>query len=94
MTISGQTDMVAREYDQTLRVEPGLGASLPVIGGLAGGPIGAAAGLVLRQLLERPLRDVAEVRYRITGPWDSPQIELVDARVVEQAASDPPPEQD
>jgi uncharacterized protein (TIGR02099 family) len=94
MTISGNTDMVAREYDQTLRVEPGLGASLPVIGGLAGGPIGAAAGLVLRQLFERPLRDVAEVRYRITGPWESPQIELVDARVVEKSAAVAPSEQD
>lgn len=94
MTITGQTDMVAREYDQTLRVEPGLGASLPVIGGLAGGPVGAAAGLVLRQLFDGPLRDVAEVRYRITGPWDSPQIELVDARVIEQGETDPAPEQD
>ncbi|NDY96484.1 YhdP family protein [Wenzhouxiangella limi] len=94
MTIIGQTDMVAREYDQTLRVEPGLGASLPVIGGLAGGPVGAAAGLVLRQLFDGPLRDVAEVRYRITGSWDSPQIELVDARVIEHDQTDPSAAQD
>ncbi|MFW5815288.1 MAG: YhdP family protein [Wenzhouxiangella sp.] len=94
MTIAGQTDMIAREYDQTLRVEPGLGASLPVIGGLAGGPVGAAAGLVLRQLLDGPLSEVAEARYRITGPWDAPQIELIDARVVEPDPNDPPAGQD
>ncbi|MFP4276462.1 MAG: YhdP family protein [Wenzhouxiangella sp.] len=94
ITITGQTDMIAREYDQTLRVEPGLGSSLPVIGGLAGGPVGAAAGLVLRQLLDRPLREVAEARYRITGSWDDPQIELVDAQVIDDQASPAPPERD
>ncbi len=84
ITISGKTDMAARQYDQILVVEPGLGATLPVLGVLAGGPAGAAAGLVLRQLLDRPLRGVAEVRYRITGPWDSPRIELVDATILDE----------
>jgi uncharacterized protein YhdP len=65
-------------------VEPGLGATLPVIGVLAGGPVGAAAGLVLRQILERPLRGLAEARYSVTGPWDDPRIELVEARVTDE----------
>lgn len=84
ITISGETDMAARQYDQEITVEPGLGASLPVIGVLAGGPVGAAAGLVLRQLLERPLRGLAEVRYQVTGPWDAPEIELVAARLPDE----------
>ena len=81
ITISGDTDMAARKYDQLILVEPGLGATLPVIGVLAGGPVGAAAGLVLRQLLERPLRGIAEARYSVTGPWEDPLIELIEARV-------------
>ena len=84
ITIRGETDMAARMYDQEVVVEPGLGATLPVIGVLAGGPVGAAAGLVLRQLLDRPLRGVAEVRYRVTGPWDAPDIELYAARLPEE----------
>ncbi|TVR96609.1 MAG: TIGR02099 family protein [Wenzhouxiangellaceae bacterium] len=84
ITISGDTDMAAREYDQVIVVEPGLGATLPVIGVLAGGPAGAAAGLVLRTLLERPLRGIAEARYSVTGPWDDPRIELVQARVTDE----------
>ncbi|MFU8831690.1 MAG: YhdP family protein [Wenzhouxiangella sp.] len=86
ITITGDTDMAAREYDQIIVVEPGLGATLPLIGGLAGGPVGAAAGLVLRSLLERPLRGLAEARYSVTGSWDEPFIELVDARVADEAA--------
>lgn len=84
ITISGDTDMAAREYDQVIVVEPGLGATLPVIGVLAGGPAGAAAGLVLRTLLDRPLRGIAEARYSVTGPWDDPRIELVQARVTDE----------
>ncbi len=90
MTITGETDMVARQYDQMLLVEPGLGASLPLIGGLAGGPVGAAAGLVLQQVLDGPLREVSEVRYRITGPWNSPAIDLIDAQAAESEVSTPP----
>ncbi len=88
ITISGQTDMAARRYDQRVLVEPGLGATLPVIGGLAGGPVGAAAGLVLRQLLDRPLRGLAEVHYDVTGPWEAPEIKLVDARLPEEVIDD------
>ncbi len=88
ITISGDTDMAARRYDQQVRVEPGLGAALPVIGVLAGGPVGAAAGLVLQSILDRPLRGVAEARYSVTGSWDDPQIELVEARVTDEAGEE------
>jgi len=80
ITISGDTDMANRQYDQVVRVEPGLGGTLPVIGVLAGGPVGAAAGLVLQSILERPMRGLAEASYTITGPWSEPQMELVGAR--------------
>ena len=83
ITVSGSTDLGARSYDQTVLVEPGVGGTLPVLGGLAGGPAGAAAGLVLRSLLERPLQGISEARYRVTGPWDNPTVELIDARAAE-----------
>ena len=84
ITIRGDTDMAARQYEQVVIIEPGLGATLPVIGVLAGGPVGAAAGLVLRQILDRPLRGVAEARYSVTGSWDDPVIELIEARVTDE----------
>jgi uncharacterized protein (TIGR02099 family) len=84
ITILGDTDMVARRYDQTVVVEPGLGATLPLIGGLAGGPVGAAAGLVLQSILDRPLRGISEVRYAVTGSWDDPELTLVEARVTDE----------
>jgi len=87
ITISGDTDMANRQYDQVVLVEPGLGGTLPVIGVLAGGPVGAAAGLVLQSILERPMRGLAEARYTVTGPWSDPQMELVGARASEADAA-------
>jgi uncharacterized protein (TIGR02099 family) len=95
ITISGDTDMATRHYDQVVRVEPGLGGTLPVIGVLAGGPVGAAAGLVLQGILDRPMRGLAEARYTVTGPWTEPLIELVGARAAEaddSAAAEVEPE--
>ncbi len=82
ITLTGTTDMIARSYDQQVVIEPGLGSTLPVIGGLAGGPVGAAAGLLLQSILDQPLKGVSEARYSITGPWAEPLIELVDAQIV------------
>jgi len=84
ITLRGDTDLVARQYQQTIHVEPGLGSTLPVLGILAGGPVGAAAGLLLQTILDRPLREVSEVRYQVTGPWSDPQVELIAARVSDQ----------
>ena len=84
ITLRGDTDLVDRQYQQTIHVEPGLGSTLPVLGILAGGPLGAAAGLLLQTILDRPLREVAEVRYEVTGPWSDPQVALIAARVSDE----------
>lgn len=94
ITVSGVTDLGARTYDQLIVVEPEVSNTLPVLGGLAGGPAGAAAGLILRSLLERPLQGIAEARYRVTGPWEDPQIELIETRPAADAADQPSDEPD
>src|SRR5699024_9203419 len=83
ITVRGLTDLGAQTYNQTIIVEPEVGGTLPLLGGLAGGPAGAAAGLVLRSLLERPLQDITEARYRVTGSWADPTVELVGASSAE-----------
>jgi uncharacterized protein YhdP len=86
MSISGSTDLVEQQYDQLLTIRPGLGNTLPIIGVLAGGPIGAAAGLALQGLLHDSLGEATRVQYSITGDWDDPVFEAVD---VKQAREEP-----
>jgi uncharacterized protein (TIGR02099 family) len=78
ISVSGRTDLVAREYDQLLTIRPGVGNTLPIIGALAAGPGGAAAGLALQGLLQDQLAEATQVRYSITGTWEDPQFEPIE----------------
>ena len=80
ITIVGSTDLVAQTFDYEFAVQPGVSKTLPVIGAIAGGPIGAAAGLALQAILRDALGEAAEARYTIKGPWEDPQIEPVEKR--------------
>lgn len=73
--VNGRTDLVNKEYHQTVSIRPGVGSTLPVIGAIAGGPVGVTAGLALQGLLSKPLGGLAEVTYYVSGPWDDPQVE-------------------
>jgi uncharacterized protein YhdP len=78
ISVSGRTDLVAKEYDQLLTIRPGVGNTLPIIGALAAGPGGAAAGLALQGLLQDQLAEATQVRYAITGTWEDPQFEPIE----------------
>lgn len=70
--ITGRTGLILRDYDQTLEVTPRVGGTLPVVGVIAGGPAGAAAGLLMQGLMRA--HKVSRMVYRVTGPWDEPII--------------------
>jgi uncharacterized protein (TIGR02099 family) len=78
ITITGRAGLKARDYDQEVLVVPHLGSSLPVVGALAGGPVGAAAGLAVQGILGRGLNQAARKRYHVTGSWDKPVFTPID----------------
>lgn len=78
ITVTGRTGLRARDYDQKLLVIPHLGNSLPVVGAVVGGPVGAAAGFAVQGLLGKGLNKAASARYAITGSWDKPKMTLVE----------------
>ncbi len=77
ITISGRTGLRDKDYDQEMIVTPRAGVALPVVGALAGGPVGAAAGLVVQTLIGKKINRAARSRYQVTGSWDKPQITLI-----------------
>lgn len=76
--VSGATDLRARTYDQRIEVLPKAGGVLPAIGAIAGGPVGAAVGAVAQAVLQQPLKEAARTVYHVTGPWEDPQVEVVE----------------
>lgn len=83
ISLTGSTDLVAQQYDQLMIIRPGVGNALPIIGAIAGGPAGAAAGLALQGLLHEQLGNATQVQYTITGSWDEPTIEPVQKAVAD-----------
>jgi uncharacterized protein (TIGR02099 family) len=80
--IAGRTGLATRDYDQTAVVTGNLGASPALAGALAGGPAVGAAVLLFSQIFKEPLKGITRGYYRITGPWDNPTVERVDAAAI------------
>jgi uncharacterized protein YhdP len=74
IAITGRTGLRAKDYDQQMVVSPHTGATLPLVGAIAAGPVGAAAGLVLQGVLGKPIGKAMGMRYRVGGTWEKPEI--------------------
>jgi uncharacterized protein YhdP len=90
--IAGRTGLATRDYDQTAIVTGNLGASPALAGALAGGPVVGAAVLLFSQVFKEPLKGITRGYYRITGPWDNPTVERVDASAIKVSEQQGPPE--
>jgi uncharacterized protein (TIGR02099 family) len=90
ITVTGRAGLKARDYDQEVLIVPHLGNSLPVVGALAGGPVGAAAGLAVQGILGRGLNQAARKRYHVTGSWDKPVFTPIDKGQPSTAPAKPP----
>ena len=81
--VSGPINIVDRTYHQTVVVTPNVSSTLPLAGAVAGGPVGLGVGTAIYlvdriagRLFERDLVDMISYRYRLTGPWDEPDLTL------------------
>lgn len=77
--IIGRAELVERSYTQTAIVSAKVGNTLPVVGAIAAGPQVAAAMFLFSQIFKKPLQDIGQVYYGISGSWDDPAIENADA---------------
>ena len=76
--IVGRASLVSRDYDQTAVVSANVGSTLPIMGAVAAGPQAAAALFIFSQIFKKPLQEVGQVYYGISGSWDEPITESSD----------------
>lgn len=76
--VSGNTGFRDMVYDQRVEVLPKAGGLLPALGLLAGGPAGAAVGAMAQAVLQKPLKQTTRVVYRVTGPWEKPEVKVIE----------------
>ncbi len=77
--IVGVADLATRTYDQTAVVSANVGNSLPIVGAVVAGPQVAAALLIFSQIFKKPLQEVGQIYYGITGSWEEPDVESADS---------------
>lgn len=77
VTLSGRIGLVAQDYDLRLTVTPHFTSSLPVIIGLAGGPIAGAATWLVNKMVGSEVQKMAASTYRMTGIWQQPEIQKI-----------------
>lgn len=70
--LQGRVGLVARDYDQQLKVMPHLTSGLPLAGMVVGGLGVGAAVLLVERLLKSRIDRATGIRYRVTGSWDAP----------------------
>ena len=61
-----------------MTVTPRLSSTLPIAGALIVNPVVGAALLLAQQLVGDKVDKVSRVRYRVTGPWADPKVEIIE----------------
>lgn len=76
--VAGRIGLAAEDYDQTALVTPRVSASIPVVGGLAGGPAVGLGLWVAERMFGKKIDELSRVRYSITGSWQDPVVTRVE----------------
>lgn len=83
----GRIGLAARDYDERVTVYPaGISSGVTLGAALLGGPALGALVLLAQEVMDKPLDQVTQLTYHVSGSWDNPKIEKIDARSAKPAA--------
>lgn len=71
---TGDVDLVSHTQDQVVRILPGISHGFTAAATVLGGPAVGLFMLFAQELLNKPLDQVGQIGYRISGPLDNPQV--------------------
>jgi uncharacterized protein YhdP len=74
IAITGRIGLVTKNYNLIIKIKPHFTSSLPVIVGLAGGPVAGAIAWVANAVLGSTVQKIAETTYHLTGSWGKPEV--------------------
>lgn len=74
ISITGRIGILNKDYDLVIKVVPHFTSSLPVIVGLAGGPVAGVVAWLANAVLGSTVQKIAETSYHITGSWSKPDV--------------------
>lgn len=75
--IDGRTDMINQQFDQELIVVLPVSDNIPIAATIVGAPQVGIPLYLLNKVFGNMFERFTSARYRVTGSWDDPKIELV-----------------
>ncbi|MCF7981453.1 MAG: hypothetical protein K9K86_05670, partial [Pseudomonadales bacterium] len=75
--IDGRTDLINEQLDQDMIVILPVGDNIPIAATIVGVPQVGIPLYLLNKIFGDMFERFTSARYRVTGPWDDPKIELV-----------------
>lgn len=86
--IEGRTGLKDKDYDQTITVVPQIRDTLPVLGSLISGASVGWAMLLIQKVFEDPIDESVSIKYKVSGHWDDPKIEVIEKPKPKEAEED------
>jgi len=86
--LSGNADLVHKQFDQLVTVSPKLDTTLPLAGAIVGGPATGLAVLLAQQAMSKPLRKLQRIKYSVQGPWGDTTITRIKRKKTSSGADD------
>ncbi|MDP1634159.1 MAG: AsmA-like C-terminal region-containing protein, partial [Gallionellaceae bacterium] len=80
VTMKGSVDLNHETQDLRVRILPTLGDSVSLIGAFAAGPVVGIGTLLVNKALGDPLDKLVSFEYNVSGTWDNPNVEKLEAR--------------
>ncbi|MGH8517419.1 MAG: YhdP family protein, partial [Panacagrimonas sp.] len=91
MEVRGRVGLLARDYDQRVKVYPDVSAGFTLGALILGGPAAGVLALIAQQVLDGPLDQAGELSYRLTGTWDDPHVVREEGGLIPGGAPVAPP---
>ena len=77
IAIAGSTNLVDRQFKQTVTVTPRIGTGVAIASAVAGGPLVGAAVFLADRVSGGVVDKLGRHQYVISGPWATPEIRRV-----------------
>ncbi|WP_210396546.1 YhdP family protein [Motiliproteus sediminis] len=77
LELEGDVDLGREQLDLTMLVQLPVAENLPIAAALLASPAIAGAVFLVERLIGKQLKRFTSVRYQLSGPWESPAMELI-----------------
>lgn len=94
--VRGAIGLAARDYNQIITVTPntkGITLGALLLGGATAvaAPVLPLIAVIANQVIDKPLGQVTQLSYGLTGSWENPEIKKIDALTAEAGSNPEPP---